>query len=124
VQRQAIHAVSRCYRYRPRKPAPPHLQLLREAAWDERAVDLSYRDVGGQETRRRIWPLGTVFLDNEVICLAFCCLRQDFRRFKLLEMRDVLLTDESFRPRRVPLLRSYLDRLRDNGDASPRLEVP
>ncbi|MFN4204566.1 MAG: helix-turn-helix transcriptional regulator [Tabrizicola sp.] len=120
VQRQAIHAVSRSYRYDPRKPAPAHLHLLREAAWEERAVDFTYRDLAGQETVRRIWPLGTVFLDREVMCLAFCCLRQDFRRFKVLQMQDVCLTSESFRPRRVPLLRSYLDRLRAEGRASAR----
>lgn len=117
VQRQAIHAVSRSYRYEPRKPAPPHLHLLREAAWEERAVDLTYSDVAGQTSDRRIWPLGTVFLDREVICLAFCCLRQDFRRFKVLQMTDVRLTDESFRPKRVALLRTYMDRLRDEGRA-------
>jgi predicted DNA-binding transcriptional regulator YafY len=115
VQRQAIHAVSRSYRYEPRKQAPPHLHLLREAAWDEQAIDLSYRDLSGRITERRIWPLGTVFLDREVICLAFCCLRQDFRRFKLGQMSDVRLTEESFRPRRVPLLRAYLERLRAEG---------
>ncbi len=115
VQRQAIHAVSRAYRFEPRNPPPPHLQLLREAAWDERAVDLAYRDVSGKVTERRIWPLGTAFLDREVMCLAFCCLRQDFRRFKVQEMADVRLTDESFRPGRVPLLRVYLGRLREQG---------
>jgi predicted DNA-binding transcriptional regulator YafY len=115
VQRQAIHAVTRSYRYEPRKPAPPHLQLLREAAWEERAVDLTYRDVSGQTTDRRIWPLGTAFLDREVMVLAWCCLRQDFRRFKVNQMSNVRLADESFRPRRVPLLRSFLDQLRENG---------
>lgn len=120
VQRQAIHAVTRSYRYEPRKPAPPHLQLLREAAWEERAVDLTYRDVSGQLTDRRIWPLGTVFLDREVMVLAWCCLRQDFRRFKVLEMSKVRLTDESFRPRRVSLLRSFLDQLRENGQRDSR----
>lgn len=120
VQRQAIHAVSRSYRYEPRTPAPPHLHLLREAAWDERAVDLSYCDTSGQLTARRIWPLGTVFLDREVQVLAFCRLRQDFRRFKVVQMSDVRLTEESFRPRRVPLLRSFLDRLRAEGRASAR----
>ena len=34
VQRQAIHAVSRSYRYERRTPAPAHLHLLREAAWE------------------------------------------------------------------------------------------
>ena len=115
VQRQAIHAVSRSYRYEPRQPAPEHLHILREAAWEEQAVDLTYRDLSGRMTERRIWPLGTVFLDREVMCLAFCCLRQDFRRFKLGQMSDVRPTDESFRPRRVPLLRAYLERLREEG---------
>jgi predicted DNA-binding transcriptional regulator YafY len=120
VQRQAIHAVTRTYRFERRQPAPAHLQLLREAAWDERAVDLSYRDTSGHRTQRRIWPLGTVFLDREVQCLAFCCLRQDFRRFKINQMSDLLLTDESFRPRRVPLLRSFIDRLRGERQAASR----
>jgi predicted DNA-binding transcriptional regulator YafY len=111
VQRQAIHAVTRSFRYERRVPAPAHLQLLREAAWEERAVDLSYHDVSGRTTDRRIWPLGTVFMDREVQCLAFCCLRQDFRRFKVLAMSGVSLTDESFRPRRVPLLRAFLAQL-------------
>lgn len=119
VQRQAIHAVTRSYRFEPRSPAPPHLQLLREAAWEERALDLSYRDLNGQVTRRRIWPLGTVFLDREVQCLAFCCLRQDFRRFKVQQMDRITLTDESFRPRRVPLLRQFIDQLRGRGEPGP-----
>jgi predicted DNA-binding transcriptional regulator YafY len=118
VQRHAIHAVSRSYRYQPRTPAPPHLHHLREAAWDERAVDLTYRDGSGQKTDRRIWPLGTVFLDREVMVLAWCCLRQDFRRFKVQAMSNVRLTDESFRPRRVALLRSFLDQLRETGPRS------
>jgi predicted DNA-binding transcriptional regulator YafY len=111
VQRQAVHAVSRVHRYDRRPAAPPHLHILREAAWEERAVDLAYLDTAGHKTRRRILPLGTVFLEHEVQCLAFCCLRQDFRRFKVQWMAEVRLTDESFRPRRVPLLRAYLDRL-------------
>ncbi len=112
VQRQAIHAVSRSYRYERRTPAPAQLHLMSEAACEERAVDLTYRDANGRETARRIWPLGTVFLDREVQVLAFCCLRQDFRRFKVTQMADVRAADESFRPRRVPLLRAFLDRLR------------
>ena len=120
VQRQAIHAVSRSYRFERRTPAPPHLHTLREAAWEERAVDLTYRDASGRETARRIWPLGTVFLDREVQVLAFCCLRQYFRRFKVAQMSGVRATGESFRPRRVPLLRAFLDRLRGESRPSTR----
>ncbi|MCU0826369.1 MAG: YafY family transcriptional regulator [Tabrizicola sp.] len=112
VQRQAIHSVSLTYRYNLRAPQPPHLQTLRQAAWDERALDIAYRDLAGAVTHRRIWPLGIVFLDQEVQCLAFCCLRQEFRRFKVAQMDGVTQTDESFRPRRVPLLRAFIDQMR------------
>jgi predicted DNA-binding transcriptional regulator YafY len=118
VQRQAIHAVSRVYRYEQRPPVPPNLDLLRQAAWDEAALDIAYRDISGQVTQRRIWPLGIAFLDREVQCLAFCCLRQDFRRFKVARMDRVTPTDESFRPRRVPLLRDYMDKMRNRQDGA------
>jgi len=108
VQRQAIHAVSQTYRYEKRPPAPEHLGLIREACWEERALDIGYLDNDGRVTQRRIWPLSVVFLDRALMCLAFCCLRQDFRRFKLHQMRSVSLSDEFFRPRRVPLLREFL----------------
>jgi predicted DNA-binding transcriptional regulator YafY len=115
VQRQAIHAVTQTYRFDRRAPLPPHMQTLREAAWEERALDIAYRDLSGRVTERRIWPLGTVFLDRDVQCLAFCCLRQDFRRFKVHRMDRVVPTGESFRPRRVPLLRAFIDQMRTEG---------
>lgn len=120
VQRQAIHAVTQTYRFDRRAPLPPHMQTLREAAWEERALDIAYRDISGHVTERRIWPLGTVFLDREVQCLAFCCLRQDFRRFKVHQMDRVTPTPESFRPRRVPLLRAFIDQLRREGSRPTR----
>ena len=44
--------------------------------------------------------------------LAYCHLRDDFRAFRLDRMRDLSETGASFRPRRVPLLRDYLVRMR------------
>ena len=112
VQRQAVHAVLQTYRFDKRPAAPPHLALIREAAWEERALDIHYRDKAGGVTERRIWPLSVVFLDREMMCLAWCCLRQDFRRFKLGMMEAVQATEESFRPRRVPLLREFLEAMK------------
>ena len=112
VQRQAVHAVLQTYRFDKRPAAPPHLALIREAAWEERALDIRYRDKAGGVTDRRIWPLSVVFLDREMLCLAWCCLRQNFRRFKLDRMDAVADTTESFRPRRVPLLREFLQAIK------------
>lgn len=111
VQRQAMHAVLQVYRWN-RPPDPPaEIGLIRRACWEERALDLTYRDRDGQQTRRRVWPLSLVYLDHAQVLLAWCCLRQGLRKFFLARMADVAETDESFRPRRVPLLRRYIAEL-------------
>ncbi|MGQ0564581.1 MAG: helix-turn-helix transcriptional regulator [Gemmobacter sp.] len=113
VQRQALHAVSHTYRHQARPAAPPHMAVIRQASWDEVALDITYRDKDGRLTARRIWPLSVVFLDRTLMCLAWCTLRQDFRRFHIAAMDNVRTTTESFRPRRVPLLRAFMEAMRD-----------
>lgn len=117
VQRQAVHAVSQTYRFDKRPPAPAHLALIREACWAEEALALRYSDNDGSQTDRVIWPLSVVFLDRTLMVLAWCCLRQGFRRFLLHRMADVTRTGDSFRPRRVPLLRQFLAEIR-GGDSA------
>lgn len=121
VQRQAIHAVQMTYRYEKRS-APPHLALIRSACWDEQALDIAYLDNAGITTCRRVWPLSVVFLDRSLMLLAFCTLRQDFRRFHLHRICAVAATDDYFRPRRVPLLRAFLRQMR--GEPSPPSAPP
>lgn len=116
VQRQAVHATTMVYRYEKPAPAPPHLTLLREAAFAEKALRITYCDGTGRESARLIWPLSVVFLDRHLICLAWCVLRQDFRKFRLDRITAAILTDESFRPRRVGLLRDFLAQLAQGRD--------
>lgn len=111
VQRQAIHAVQETYRFE-RRPPRPHLPALRRASWDEAELAITYRDKEGTDTARNIWPLSIVFLDRTLMLLAWCCLRQDFRRFDLTRIGTVSRTGASFRPRRVPLLREFHRQLR------------
>ncbi|RUS59524.1 YafY family transcriptional regulator [Pseudorhodobacter sp. E13] len=117
VQRQALHAVQQTYRFERRPPAPAALALIREACWDEAALEITYTDNTGAQTQRRIWPLSVVFLDRRLMILAWCCLRQGFRKFQLHRIEDAKRTGESFRPRRVPLLREFLAELKREGAA-------
>lgn len=117
VQRQALHAVLQVYKYTKPPEPPGEIALIREACWEERALDITYTDAHGARTERRIWPLSVVFLDNSQMLLAWCCLRQGLRRFVLQRIVEVRETHESFRPRRVPLLRQFLDEMR--GDYQP-----
>lgn len=120
VQRQAIHAVQDSYRFQPRQAPSPHLPILREAGWDEAELWITYTDKSGEATERAIWPLSIVFLDRTLMCLAWCCLRQDFRRFDLTRIGTIARTGASFRPRRVPLLREFHARMRAGAEPPPR----
>lgn len=112
VQRQAMHAVQETYRVDTRPVAPPHVALLRQASWDEAELRIIYRDKDGAQTSRRIWPLSIMIPDRSLVLLAWCCLRQDFRRFDVARIGRAEPTGGSFRPHRVPLLRQYEELLR------------
>ncbi len=106
------HAVLTATRFD--RPARPTIDVrdLRQATWDERTVEFAYTDAKGDATRRRVNPLSIVYMDRASVLISWCHLRQDFRIFRLDRMRDMALTEDFFRPNRVPLLRLALDRLR------------
>ncbi|WP_417269902.1 helix-turn-helix transcriptional regulator [Celeribacter sp.] len=110
-QRQAAHAVNLVHRFYEPEVPQVDMTVLREATWTETALDISYCDAEGRRSERHIYPLAIVYLDHRVMILAWCCLRQDFRKFIADRIVEARRTDESFRPRRVPLLRDYITAL-------------
>lgn len=118
------HAVLSARRFRP-MPAPGvDARSLRQAAWDEVSVWFDYVDKSGAPTRRRVDPLSIAALDAAHCLLAYCHLRQDFRAFRLDRMTELEITQESFRPRRVPMLRDYMAHIRREGAALAKLRNP
>lgn len=108
LQRQMLHATHMVYRYEASKSDTPDISDIRSACWDERALDIDYRDADGAQTQRRIYPLAIVYLDTGCALLAWCCLRKDFRKFWVVRIEAFKPSDESFRPERARLLRTYL----------------
>ena len=108
VQSYLEHAVLTAARFRPAPALLIDPAEIRAAAWAEEALDIDYADAAGQESQRRIWPLSIVFMDEALVLLAWCCLRSATRAFRLDRIRDVRRTSESFRPKRVPLLRQAI----------------
>ena len=106
------HAVLSAHRFDP-PPAPTvDAAALRRACWEERVIGFGYSDARGAVTDRTVRPLSIVFFHNSHCLLAWCELRQDFRAFRLDRMQALRVTDRSFRPERVPMLRDYLARLK------------
>ena len=110
-QRQAVQAITLVHRFaQPHAPAVD-MTLLREASWAEEVLEITYRDNAGTVSTRCIYPLALAYLDSVVMLLGWCCLRQDFRQFKVGSILAVRRSGDSFRPRRVPLLRQFAARL-------------
>lgn len=108
-QREALHATFHLFRTGRRDAPEETVRLLRRAAWDERAVDIAYADAEGRATERRILPLALVYLDQVMMVPAWCCLREDYREFRVDRVISASLTEVSFRPRRVPMLRAFVE---------------
>ncbi len=106
------HAVLTATRFD--RPAVPTIDVaeLRQAAWDERVIEFAYTDAKGADTRRRVNPLSIVYMDRASVLLSWCHLRQDFRVFRLDRMQGMDVTEDSFRPNRVSLLRDAIARIR------------
>jgi predicted DNA-binding transcriptional regulator YafY len=111
TQEHLVHAISHVRRMTPRYAPLEHVEVLREACWEERALVIEYTDRHGEATERTVWPLAVVYLENMLMLLARCCLRDGFRMFRLERIQSVVPTTTTFRPKRASLLRKYLREL-------------
>lgn len=124
-QQHLLHAVSRVHQFSDqegRAPVAIDMDLLRQGCWREEALAIEYMDRHGTATRRTIWPLAIVYLNWMLVVLARCCLRDDFRMFRVKRITSVMHTGITFRPRRAILLRTYLAQLHAPQDEGPSLE--
>ncbi|MFQ1699377.1 helix-turn-helix transcriptional regulator [Loktanella agnita] len=87
------------------------VRALRQATWDERTIQLDYIDAEDRASTRRVDPLSIVFLKDTHNLIGWCHLRQAYRNFRLDRMQNLTVTETSFRPRRVPMLRAALEEL-------------
>lgn len=110
-ERHLFHAVSQAYRMESRYKSAPEINGIRQACWEEQALTIRYADQQGTVTDRTVWPLALVYLDRKLMVLAWCCLREGFRKFQADRISQAVPTGESYRPKRVTLLRTYLTEL-------------
>ncbi len=111
-EQQLLHSISHVHRSSGRYGSQAHLSAIRQACWDEKEIEIGYRDQAGTASQRIIRPLAIVYNDHVLTVLAWCCLRDDFRMFRVDRVDGLSTTGASFRPRRAQLLREYLAKLR------------
>ena len=109
-EQHLLHAISQVYRPDPRH-TPDNIDAIREACWQERALFIHYADKASVSTERKVLPLAVMYTQGALTLLAWCCLREAFRMFRLERISHLESTGISFRPRRAALLRDYLAEL-------------
>jgi predicted DNA-binding transcriptional regulator YafY len=80
---------------------------LRQAVREQRKVAMVYRDEGGKDTSRTVWPIGIAYFDAQRLLIAWCELRQDFRSFRTDRMVEIRLSAEKYTERRKALLKQW-----------------
>lgn len=106
------HAVLSTKRFRPIPTPTVDVAQLRSATWQERSIRFDYTDGKGAQTTRSADPLGIVYLDECHCLIAWCHLRDAVRVFRLDRMQDLHISDDSFRPRRVPMLKDAIAQIK------------
>lgn len=122
-EQHLFHAISKVYRPDARYTSALDLSTIRHACWHETALTLRYADREHAVTARTIFPLAIVYADRTLTVLAWCCLREAFRMFRVERIIELQTPGSSFRPRRAALLRTYLADLR-NQERDAAREVP
>lgn len=73
-----------------------HLDLCARAIDERRKLAFAYRDAGGGESERTVWPLALHFWGQVWTLAAWCELRGDFRTFRIDRAMRLAIGDEAY----------------------------
>ncbi|AWN53165.1 YafY family protein [Methylobacterium sp. 17Sr1-1] len=93
----------------PAEAAPERVDLasLRGAIRSQHKVAIRYRDAGGAESERVVWPFALGFFERVRVVVAWCEARDDFRHFRTDRIETLALTGERYARSRHALLREW-----------------
>lgn len=80
---------------------------IRQAIRGERRLVILYRDAGGTESSRTVWPFALGFFDKVRVMVAWCELRGTFRHFRTDRIAGLTVTGERYPRRRAALLKEW-----------------
>jgi predicted DNA-binding transcriptional regulator YafY len=92
------------------EPAGADVSVLRAAIRAEHKITICYRDKGGADTRRTIWPFLLGFFERVLVLAAWCELRQDYRAFRTDRIAELTPSDTRYPRRRVALVSEWREK--------------
>jgi len=98
-----------------------HLETVRAALWGARQLDLLYGRSNGPDVGwRRVEPHGLVCKAGVWYLVAYCHVRRDFRTFRVERIEEVVVREETVRPRRGFDLQTYWETARQRFEAQTK----
>lgn len=102
-------------RFNSREDIDTTLDICRKAIDRKRLLQLSYCRADGEQSRRRIRPLGLYFWGSVWSLVGWCELRDDFRSFRLDRIQTILLENAIFEDSEGQSLQDFVKRMTCGG---------
>jgi predicted DNA-binding transcriptional regulator YafY len=83
------------------------LPKIRRAIRTQRKIEIRYRDLKGEETKRTIWPFALGFFDRVRVIAAWCELREDLRHFRTDRIVGLAVSKLAYPRPRAALLKEW-----------------
>ena len=83
------------------------MTILRKAVRNTKMLDIIYKDVKDNETKRIIWPIGIAFFDGLRVLIAWCEMRHDFRHFRTDRMKNIIELNQKYPKSKAVLLSQW-----------------
>lgn len=80
---------------------------IREAIRHQRQCQIKYQDEKSDITTRVIYPFGLAFFGDVQLIMAWCCLRQDFRHFRVDRVMQITVLEQGYQPSKHQLLHEW-----------------
>ncbi|MGV8936473.1 MAG: helix-turn-helix transcriptional regulator [Allorhizobium sp.] len=81
--------------------------IVRRAMREEKKLQITYADAGGQESRRVIWPIAIGYFERQRVIVGWCELRDDFRHFRTDRVTEMEIDGQRYPRRRIQMLKQW-----------------
>lgn len=87
------------------------LSILQENISARRIIELIYKNLKEETSKRLVEPVGLIFYDFNWHLIGWCHLRKDYRDFRVSRIQHIKITDAPFEQRSHPALSEFMEHL-------------
>lgn len=89
------------------------VDLLNASASERKYIEFSYKREDGQESQRKVRPLGLYFWGGVWTLASWCEMRKDFRNFRVDRMRELRSLEQQFPAEPKKSLEAFIAKMRE-----------